>query len=263
MKVKKKDKPKMYIASCSFGKDSICQILLALENNEPLDRVVFSEVMFDNANGISGEIPEHIEWIYNTAIPKLNSMGVKVDVVRSERDYVQLCNSVYKQSKMGRNGYKYGFQTGGVCKANSKLKLQPIRAYYSKYKRIYDIIEYVGIAINEPKRLKRLEGTNKVSLLAKYRYTEQMAMDKCKEYNLVSPCYTMCSRGGCWFCANAKLSLFIHIRDRHPHLWRGLRELDKIENRCNDAFKYGKTLQEVEKEMDRLEWEQEHQLKLF
>lgn len=27
-----------YIASCSFGKDSIATILLALENNEPLDK---------------------------------------------------------------------------------------------------------------------------------------------------------------------------------------------------------------------------------
>lgn len=83
----KKPKPKMYIASCSFGKDSITTILLALENNEPLDRVVFSEVMFDHEKGISGEIPEHIDWVYSTAIPKLESMGVKVDVVRDKQDY--------------------------------------------------------------------------------------------------------------------------------------------------------------------------------
>ena len=82
-----KEKPKMYIASCSFGKDSIATILLALENNEPLDRVVFSEVMFDYSRNISGEIPEHIEWVYSTAIPKLESMGIKVDVVRAKKDY--------------------------------------------------------------------------------------------------------------------------------------------------------------------------------
>ena len=81
-------KPKMHIASCSFGKDSIATILLALENNEPLDRVVFAEVMFDHERGISGEIPEHIEWIYSTAIPKLESMGVRVDVVKAKKDYV-------------------------------------------------------------------------------------------------------------------------------------------------------------------------------
>ena len=80
-------KPTLHIASCSFGKDSLATILLALENNEPLDRVVFAEVMFDHERGISGEIPEHIEWIYSTAIPKLAEMGVNVDVVKAKKDY--------------------------------------------------------------------------------------------------------------------------------------------------------------------------------
>ena len=79
---------KIHIASCSFGKDSLATILLALEHKEPLDRVVFAEVMFDHSRGISGEIPEHIEWVYSTAIPKLESMGVKVDVVKAKKDYV-------------------------------------------------------------------------------------------------------------------------------------------------------------------------------
>ena len=78
---------KIHIASCSFGKDSIATILLALEHKEPLDRVVFAEVMFDHERGISGEIPEHITWIYSHAIPKLESMGVKVDVVKARKDY--------------------------------------------------------------------------------------------------------------------------------------------------------------------------------
>lgn len=86
-KIKKKSKEKLYICSWSGGKDSMATILLALENNEPLDRVVFSEVMFDHEKGISGEIPEHIDWVYSTAIPKLESMGVKVDVVRDKQDY--------------------------------------------------------------------------------------------------------------------------------------------------------------------------------
>ena len=37
-----------YFVSCSFGKDSIATILLALENGEPLDGAIFSEVGFDN-----------------------------------------------------------------------------------------------------------------------------------------------------------------------------------------------------------------------
>lgn len=74
-----------HIASCSFGKDSIATILLAIENNEPLDGAVFSEVMFDLARNISGENPEHIEWIYAVAIPRLAELGCPVEVVRAER----------------------------------------------------------------------------------------------------------------------------------------------------------------------------------
>lgn len=83
----KDKKEKLYVCSWSGGKDSMATILLALEHNEPLDRVVFAEVMFDHERGISGEVPEHIDWIYSTAIPKLESMGIKVDVVRAKKDY--------------------------------------------------------------------------------------------------------------------------------------------------------------------------------
>ena len=97
----KKDKPKIHIASCSFGKDPLATILLALENNEPLDRIVFAEVMFDHSRNISGEIPEHIEWVYSTAIPKLEQMGVKVDVVKSKKDYIH-----FFRSAVGGGGIK-------------------------------------------------------------------------------------------------------------------------------------------------------------
>lgn len=196
----------MYIASCSFGKDSIATILLALEHGEPLDRVVFSEVMFDNEKGISGEVPEHIEWVYNTAIPRLESMGVKVDVVRGERDYVTLCRRVLQNPKSKNCGRCYGCQNQSPCYANNECKLAPVKKYFSKYKKEFDIISYVGIAINEPIRLERLKGTNNVSLLAKYGYTEQMAMDKCKEYNLVSPLYSMGYRGGVGFVSMPTLN---------------------------------------------------------
>lgn len=93
-----------YIASCSFGKDSVATILLALEHGEPLDRVVFCEVMFDHARGISGEMPEHIAWIYGTAIPKLRELGLRVDVLRAERDYCYFfANAVRRGASCGES----------------------------------------------------------------------------------------------------------------------------------------------------------------
>lgn len=44
----------MHIAACSGGKDSVATILLAAQYGDPLDEVVFSEVMFDqNTTGRS------------------------------------------------------------------------------------------------------------------------------------------------------------------------------------------------------------------
>lgn len=252
-------KPKIHIASCSFGKDSIATILLALENNEPLDRVVFAEVMFDHERNISGEIPEHIQWVYDIAIPKLESMGVKVDVVRAKSDYVTLCNKVLKSGK--NIGNKYGVQNSKPCYANSELKITPIRAYYRKMVKAYNIIQYVGIAIDEPVRLARLKGTNKVSLLAKYGYTESMAMKKCKEYNLVSPLYSMGCRGGCWFCFNANIERYIHIRNKHPEYWEYFKSL--YYETDSKFLKYGKTFSDIERDMNDLEFFNKRQLKLF
>ena len=106
-------------------------ILLALEHNEPLDRVVFSEVMFDLERGISGEIPEHIDWIYNVAIPKLAEMGVRVDVVRAKKDYKSFFVNAVGGGKY--KGKLYGFPIGGRCVINRECKIKPIREYYKSW----------------------------------------------------------------------------------------------------------------------------------
>lgn len=247
-------KPPIYIASCSFGKDSIATILLALENGEPLDRVVFAEVMFDHSRGISGEIPEHIEWVYSTAIPKLEAMGVKVDVVRAERDYVYFFR---KCRRGGRHqGKIYGFPIAGMCFLNRDCKVRVIQRYLKQFE---DVVQYIGIAKDEPNRLGRLDGVKKISLLDKYNYTEAMARQKAEEYGLLSPIYTTGSRNGCWFCPNASIKQFGRFRKAHPDLWAELVKLSHTPNLCGYGFKYGKTVQEVEKLID---WN-ERQLKLF
>lgn len=243
---------KLHIASCSFGKDSIVTILLALEHNEPLDRVVFAEVMFDHQRGISAEIPEHIEWIYSTAIPKLESMGVKVDVVKSERDYLYFFANAVRGG--ARQGKIYGFPIGGKCFINRDCKVAPIRRYLAELagsnrqvrKRI---VQYIGIAADEPQRQHRLSAS-KISLLVKYGYTEEMAREKCREYGLLSPVYEISHRGGCWFCPNCRIPTLSKFRASHPDLWEELRKLSKTPNLCSYGFKYGKTVEEIDKILD-------------
>ncbi len=124
----------------------------------------------------------------------------------------------------------------------------------------------MGIAADETKRLERLQGTNKVSLLAKYDCTEQMAYDLCKEYGLLSPIYNFSKRGGCWFCPSATIKEYAHIKSKHPKLWKELFKLSLSDNLVSQGFKYGKTFSEVDRDVDiclnNLEFE-ELQLRLF
>lgn len=70
-------------------------VLLALKHNLPLDEVIYCEVMF--ANNISGEHPEHREFIHSTAIPFLTSAGIKTTTVKSRKTYLDLfCRPVTK-----------------------------------------------------------------------------------------------------------------------------------------------------------------------
>lgn len=71
---------------------------------------------------------------------------------------------------------------------------------------------------------------NKVSLLEKYGYTEEMAKEKCIEYGLLSPIYEFTNRGGCWFCPNARDCELRHLRNNHRDLWDKLLELEETPN---------------------------------
>lgn len=250
-----------YIASCSFGKDSIATVILAHLHNEPLDLIVFSEVMFDE--NISGEHPLHRDFIYNKAIPTFESWGYEVKVLRSEKmNYIKSYMTIIKNSKTpDRNGKMRGFLLPMGCVMNSNCKVQPIKDFY-KTQNMSKITQYIGIAIDEPVRLARLENTNKVSLLAKYNYTEQMAYELCKEYDLLSPIYNYSKRGGCWFCPNCRDKELIFLKEKYPHLWQKLKDLPK-ENIAGFLFNRKDTFDELDKRLEEKIKNNKAQLKLF
>lgn len=107
--------------------------------------------MFDNKNNISGELPEHIDFIHNKAIPKFREWGYDVQILRSEKDYLDLFYHVVTRSKKPeRNGKYAGFLLAGMCAANSQLKIPPIKNFLKTVKKPF--IQYIGIATDEQKR---------------------------------------------------------------------------------------------------------------
>lgn len=230
----------LYIASCSGGKDSVATILLAVQYHEPLDEVVFSEVMFDHET--TGEVPEHRDFIYNTLKPFCeNRLGVKFTILRGSKTYEDCFHHVIVRGPHA--GMKRGFVWSGKCVVNRDCKIPPIRKYNASL--VPDTVSYVGIAADEPKRLSRLDGISKVSLLAKYGCTEEDALRLCKEHGLLSPIYTHCRRNGCWFCPNASDVELRHTLIHHPEMFDRLIAWEQEDNLFNRRLTRRETPTEV------------------
>ena len=157
-----------HIAFCSGGKDSVATLILSKEHNEPLDAVVFVEVMFDK--NTSGEHPLHLNFISNKLAPFIEQeLKVPFIILRSDKTYVDYFFHLAVKGK--HIGKPLGFPIPGMCCINRDCKMRPIRQFRNTLNSSI-LIEYVGIAADEPIRLQRLQ-TNCISLLAKYGCTEE------------------------------------------------------------------------------------------
>ena len=138
-------------------------------HGEPLDEVIYCEVMFDQ--GISGEIPEHRDFICRTAIPRLKKWGIPVTVLRDPSTYVDNVTHLIRRGP--KRGMIRGFPLCGRCAIQRDCKARPINRYLRKRKG--EVVQYIGIASDEQERLVRLEG-QKISLLDKYGVTRRERM---------------------------------------------------------------------------------------
>lgn len=90
----------------------------------------------------------------------------------------------------------------------------------------YTVVQYLGIALDEPLRLQRLDGVTKKSPLAEIGWTEADARKWCEGNDLLSPIYTTATRGGCWFCHNQGVDQLRLLRKDYPELWNLLMKWD-------------------------------------
>ena len=223
------------VVSCSFGKDSMATVILALTHGEPLDEVVYCEVMFDE--NTSGEVPEHRDFVYGTAIPFLKRLGVAVHVVRSEKTFVGQFQ--HRIGGCGRNAGKiWSWPLCGRCYVSRDLKVRPMDTWKRKHWSGEEIVQYVGFANDEIDRLARMDSYKypTSSLLEKYSITEGDALTLCRKYGLLSPIYEFAPRNGCFFCPNAREKELRHLYDHHPDLWKRLLKLQTLPEKVTERF---------------------------
>lgn len=216
------------IFNCSGGKDSIAQILLALEKGIKIDIVLYSEVRFQSGfeGSVSGELPEMRNFIFKTLVPFLEKTdkNIHFEHVTAQETYLDVFFHYIERSEKNK-GRQQGFPLPGRCWVNPRLKIKPIEKFLKGLKEPYQV--YLGLAADEQKRLSRLKLGQK-SLLALYDITEADCFKICEKYGLLSPVYKYKKRCGCWFCPAQSKQDLIYLAHKEPDLFRGLIHLEEM-----------------------------------
>lgn len=87
-------------------------------------------------------------------------------------------------------------------------------------------MQYLGIAADEPERIKRHTRPGVVLPLVEIGWDEAYCRKWCEENDLLSPIYTNAARGGCWFCHNQSVEQLRLLRRDYPDLWKILLKWD-------------------------------------
>lgn len=87
-------------------------------------------------------------------------------------------------------------------------------------------IQYLGIAADEPERIKRHTAKDIILPLVKIGWDEDYCRRWCEENDLLSPIYSSSARGGCWFCHNQSVDQLRQLRCNYPDLWALLLKWD-------------------------------------
>lgn len=233
------------IASVSFGKDSLAMLLRLIEEGWPLDEVVFYD---------TGMEFRAIYAIRDRIVPILLENGITYTELRPDYDFMW---KMFEKPVNGRNGFHFGYSwCGGRCRWGTTDKLTKI----AKYLKGEDTLEYIGIAADEPERLKKERKGNKMFPLATWGMTEADCLSYCykRGYDWLEDAgagevrlYDILARVSCWCCANKNLSELRNMRKMLPEYWK---QLEHLQSRTERPMKgAGKSVFDLGERFDKEE----------
>lgn len=217
---------KKYIASVSFGKDSLAMLLKLIEENKPLDEVVFYDT------GMEFQSIYKIRDKVKTLLKERNITFTELKP-KEPFEYTMFDKPVKKRNGTISKGYSW---CGGRCRWGTTEKLKAIEKYCKGH------YEYVGIAIDEPLRLKKERKGNKLFPLAEWKMTEKDCLEYCysKGFEWLEDgieLYSILDRVSCWCCANKNLKELKNYYKHLPKYWNKLKEL---QSKTERPMKYNK-----------------------
>lgn len=224
-------KEKLFVASLSGGKDSTAMVLRLIEEDYPLDLILFCDTGLEFP-----QMYRHIEKLEkNITIPI-----VKLKAERTFEYYLLEHRPKRRNPNnplAGNVGFSWADSRSRWCTA--VLKVRVIDKYLRDLKKQYEVIQYIGIAADEEKRIREHRYP-----LVEWGMTEKECLEYCysRGYDWEG-LYSIFRRVSCWCCPLQPLSELRLLRKHFPELWDKLLEW---QNRTWRKFKSEYSVQELE-----------------
>jgi 3'-phosphoadenosine 5'-phosphosulfate sulfotransferase (PAPS reductase)/FAD synthetase len=206
----------MNIVSFSGGKDSTAMLLMMLEKEIPVDRIICVDT--------TKEFPQMYEHI-----KKVQAMiePLKIEVVKIDFDYFFADKEIMRGANKGKFGYGWTGARGRWC---TRLKVAAINKIIKKIPNAPNTVEFVGIAYDEVKRAEKkyIKEKNVRLPLVEWQITERQALDYCYSKGLDwGGLYEKFHRVSCWCCPLSRIGSLRTLYNDFPELWKELEEMDK------------------------------------
>ena len=228
MKNDKETKPPYHVVSFSGGKDSTAMLLRMIELGMPIDEIVFCDTTV--------EFPamyEHID-----KVEKFIGREITRIKARHSYEYMLLDYEIHARDGSIKKGYSFaGLRYARWC--TTYFKTDVISRYFRDLRARYDVIEYIGIAADEPNRIK-----DKKYPLAEWGWAEAECLRYCYDKGFDwNGLYELFNRVSCWCCPLQSLNGLRNLRKHFPQLWRKLHYWEMMTWR---KFRPDYTVQELE-----------------
>lgn len=164
-------------------------------------------------------IPDHPR----PMVQRVSQEGCPQEITGFPTRWSQYCTGELKRNSLRRfmaSQSQSGEGTGAL------LSKQEFSSSALKRGANINIVQYLGIAVDEPERIARHTKPGFLLPLVEVGWDEAYCRQWCEERDLLSPIYTTATRGGCWFCHNQGVDQLRLLRKNYPDLWSLLMKWD-------------------------------------